>query len=107
MMAPAARDASGLRPYQRECLDAIRSAHRQGTRRQLVCLPTGTGKTVVFSQLPRFFAMKHRMLVLAHREERRPTASSTRNAATSSPSSIEAAGGGSSPRRGADVAHVA
>jgi superfamily II DNA or RNA helicase len=38
-------------------------------RRQLVCLPTGTGKTVVFSQLPLFFKMKHRMLVLAHREE--------------------------------------
>jgi superfamily II DNA or RNA helicase len=58
-----------LRPYQSHCLDAVRDAYRRGIRRQLVCLPTGTGKTVVFSQLPRFFKMKHRMLVLAHREE--------------------------------------
>ena len=39
-------------------------------RRQLVCLPTGTGKTVIFShQFPLFFRMKRRMLVLAHRAE--------------------------------------
>lgn len=58
-----------LRPYQREALEAIRESYRRGVRRQLICLPTGTGKTVVFAQLPRFFKMKHRMLVLAHREE--------------------------------------
>ncbi len=61
--------APTLRPYQTDCLEAIRDAYRRGVRRQLVCLPTGTGKTVVFSQLPRFFMMKRRMLVLAHREE--------------------------------------
>jgi superfamily II DNA or RNA helicase len=34
-----------------------------------VSLPTGTGKTVVFAHFPRFFQMKKRLLVLAHREE--------------------------------------
>ncbi|MCB9718795.1 MAG: DEAD/DEAH box helicase [Myxococcales bacterium] len=58
-----------LRPYQRECLTAIRDAYRGGKRRVLVALPTGTGKTVVFAQFPRFFRMRRRLLVLAHREE--------------------------------------
>jgi superfamily II DNA or RNA helicase len=38
-------------------------------RRQLICLPTGTGKTVIFAQFPSFFRMKRRMLILAHRAE--------------------------------------
>ena len=58
-----------LRPYQDECLRAILDAYRRGKRRVLVALPTGTGKTVVFSSFPRFFRMKRRLLVLAHREE--------------------------------------
>ena len=58
-----------LRDYQRECLDAILARYREGVRRQIVCLPTGTGKTVIFAHFPRFFRMKKRMLVLAHREE--------------------------------------
>ena len=58
-----------LRPYQRDCLQSILAAYRAGRRRVLVSLPTGTGKTVVFSEFPRFFRMKHRLLVLAHREE--------------------------------------
>ncbi len=58
-----------LREYQRECLQTIWDRYRAGTRRQLVCLPTGTGKTVIFAQFPGFFRMKNRMLVLAHREE--------------------------------------
>lgn len=58
-----------LRPYQEECLNRIRVRYREGARRVLVSLPTGTGKTVVFAALPTFFQMKKRMLVLAHREE--------------------------------------
>jgi ATP-dependent helicase IRC3 len=58
-----------LRDYQRECLATILDRYKAGVRRQLVCLPTGTGKTVIFSHFPAFFRMKHRMLVLAHREE--------------------------------------
>ncbi len=58
-----------LRDYQDECLKAIYERYKAGVRRQLVCLPTGTGKTVIFASFPRFFRMKKRMLVVAHREE--------------------------------------
>lgn len=58
-----------LRPYQQECLRSILTAYKAGRRRVLVSLPTGTGKTVVFSAFPGFFRMKKRLLVLAHREE--------------------------------------
>jgi ATP-dependent helicase IRC3 len=58
-----------LRDYQNECLSAIYSRYKAGIRRQLTCLPTGSGKTVIFSEFPKFFKMKKQMLVLAHRAE--------------------------------------
>jgi len=58
-----------LRGYQQECLAAIMAHYRSGVRRQLMCLPTGSGKTVIFAEFPRYFRMKKQMLVLAHREE--------------------------------------
>jgi ATP-dependent helicase IRC3 len=58
-----------LRPYQREALRKVYQAYQDGKRRVIVSLPTGTGKTVVFGHFPRFFKMKKRLLVLAHREE--------------------------------------
>lgn len=58
-----------LRPYQRECLESILAGYRRGLRRLLVSLPTGTGKTVVFANLPKFLKMKRRMLMIAHRQE--------------------------------------
>jgi ATP-dependent helicase IRC3 len=59
--------APTLRPYQREAIEAVLSARRAGLRRMLVCLPTGAGKTVIFSHLARL--AKRQVLVLAHREE--------------------------------------
>jgi superfamily II DNA or RNA helicase len=56
-----------LRPYQREAIAAVIAARKSGERRLLVCLPTGAGKTVIFSQLARL--AKKSVLVLAHREE--------------------------------------
>ncbi|HEY3667085.1 MAG TPA: DEAD/DEAH box helicase, partial [Polyangiaceae bacterium] len=56
-----------LRPYQREAIDAVLAARRSGIRRMVVCLPTGAGKTVIFSQLARL--ARRQVLVLAHREE--------------------------------------
>ena len=56
-----------LRPYQREAIEAVLSARRSGTRRMLVCLPTGAGKTVVFAQLARL--ARRPVIVIAHREE--------------------------------------
>ena len=43
-----------LRDYQVQCLQAIKDRYLAGTRRQLICLPTGTGKTVIFAQFPSF-----------------------------------------------------
>ncbi len=59
--------APELRPYQREAIDAVLAARRAGIKRMVVCLPTGAGKTVIFSHLARL--AKKQVLVLAHREE--------------------------------------
>ncbi|MEJ7602554.1 MAG: DEAD/DEAH box helicase family protein [Kofleriaceae bacterium] len=59
--------APQLRAYQREAIDAVIAARRGGTRRMVVCLPTGAGKTVIFSHLARLATRQ--VLVLAHREE--------------------------------------
>lgn len=58
-----------LRPYQRRSLDAIETAEREGLKRPLVVLPTGTGKTVVFSHALSERRDRGRGLVLVHREE--------------------------------------
>jgi ATP-dependent helicase IRC3 len=61
--------ASGisLRPYQEEALAAIMEAETKGIRRQLIALPTGTGKTVIFAHLLQ--QRRDHALVLAHRDE--------------------------------------
>src|SRR6478736_3513650 len=56
-----------LRPYQREAIEAVLAARRSGVRRMVVCLPTGAGKTVIFSHLAQL--AQRQVLVLAHREE--------------------------------------
>ncbi len=56
-----------LRPYQQEALEAVRESYRQGHRRSLVVMPTGTGKTVLFAEISRL--AKGPVLVLAHRQE--------------------------------------
>jgi superfamily II DNA or RNA helicase len=56
-----------LRPYQAQALDAIDAALARAVRRQLVVLPTGGGKTVVFAHL--VSRRPGRALVLAHRDE--------------------------------------
>lgn len=58
---------TSLRPYQRDAIAAVVRARKAGTRRMVVCLPTGAGKTVIFSHLAEL--AKKQVLVLAHREE--------------------------------------
>jgi superfamily II DNA or RNA helicase len=60
-----------LRPYQNESLAAIKAAYENGVSRQLVVLPTGSGKTILFARLPETLDMKpgEQMLVIVHREE--------------------------------------
>lgn len=59
--------APALRPYQRDAIAAVVAARKGGTRRMVVCLPTGAGKTVIFAHLARL--ARKQVLVLAHREE--------------------------------------
>lgn len=56
-----------LRPYQRDAIDAVIASRKSGVRRMVVCLPTGAGKTVIFSHLAKL--ARRQVLVLAHREE--------------------------------------
>lgn len=61
-----------LRPYQGEAADAVGAAWGRGMRAPAVVLPTGAGKTVVFSFLARVWLKLNpgrRVLVLAHRTE--------------------------------------
>lgn len=65
-----------LRPYQAEAKQAILSAWDEGYRKTLLVLPTGCGKTVVFSsvtenQKDRCIPAAHRYLteVLRHAEQ--------------------------------------
>jgi ATP-dependent helicase IRC3 len=58
-----------LRPYQQEALDAVLRNYDKGISKQLVVLPTGAGKTVIFSHLPKIKSNSLPMLVLAHRSE--------------------------------------
>jgi len=59
-----------LRPYQIEARDAVLSEWQGGMARTLLVLPTGTGKTIVFSAvIADRVAAGERVLVLAHRGE--------------------------------------
>lgn len=58
-----------LRPYQTEALEAVLSSEAKGINKQLIVLPTGAGKTVIFSHLPIIRKESTPMLVIAHRAE--------------------------------------
>lgn len=66
-----------LRDYQHETGTAARAAFDAGIWSQMVVLPTGAGKTVIFSRLSSYFRdwldsfswINSRMLVIAHRDE--------------------------------------
>lgn len=56
-----------LRDYQREAIEAIVREANAGVRRQLLQLPTGSGKTVIAAALSR--KSRGRVLMLVHRDE--------------------------------------
>jgi superfamily II DNA or RNA helicase len=56
-----------LRPYQHEALAAIEAAALRGVRRQVVSLPTGSGKTIIFAHV--IVERQTRTLILVHRDE--------------------------------------
>lgn len=59
-----------LRPYQQEAREAIQREWSEGKKRTLLVLPTGCGKTIVFSKVIEDRVRRgERVLVLAHRGE--------------------------------------
>ena len=59
-----------LRPYQQEAKEAIQEEWEKGNKKTLLVLPTGTGKTIVFTKLAEDCVRDgERVLILAHRGE--------------------------------------
>jgi len=59
-----------LRPYQIQAKEAIQNEWASGINKTLLVLPTGTGKTIVFSKLAEDCVREgERVLILAHRGE--------------------------------------
>lgn len=69
--APPAPSLLPLRDYQRAALDAILAAEREGITRQLVAMPTGSGKTALASHLIREAAQPRGWVTvfIVHRDE--------------------------------------
>ncbi len=58
-----------LRPYQKEAVEAVQKEWEAGRKHTLLVIPTGGGKTIIFSELTRRESVKGRILILAHRDE--------------------------------------
>lgn len=75
-----------LRDYQTKCIQTVLRSYQRGTSSQLVVLPTGTGKTVIFVQCILDFHWPS--LILVHRDELAGQAVAKLTAAGVSPSDI-------------------
>nr|DAU78994.1 MAG TPA: Chromatin remodeling complex ATPase [Caudoviricetes sp.] len=81
-----------LRPYQQEAREAVQKEWTEGRKRTLLVLPTGTGKTVVFSKIIEDQVREgKRVLVLAHRSELLDQASDKLKTATGLGTALEKA----------------
>jgi len=59
-----------LRGYQQRAIDDLRDAYRAGSRAPLLCLPTGGGKTIIFTAIAQSAVSRgHQLLILVHRRE--------------------------------------
>lgn len=62
--------AIALRPYQEEARRSVEDAWLAGTRKTLLVLPTGCGKTIVFAKITEDMVRQgNHVLILAHRGE--------------------------------------
>ena len=85
-----------LRPYQAEAKNAILDHWAVGNRKTLLVLPTGTGKTVVFSSVVENEIQKGgRALIMAHRGELLDQAADKLRNACGLESALEKAGSSS------------
>ena len=81
-----------LRPYQVEAKQAVLNEWDKGQRKTLLVLPTGCGKTVVFSSITEHQVNNgHRVLIMAHRGELLTQAADKLKAATGLDSVLEKA----------------
>lgn len=97
-------NAPTLRPYQRDAITAVIAARKRGISRQVISLPTGAGKTVIFSRLASL--ARHPVLVLAHRAELLEQAKNKLEAAGVTPVEIEQGSRRASPEARAVVASI-
>lgn len=82
-----------LRPYQQEAKDAVFEQWDNGTRKTLLVLPTGCGKTIVFAKVTEDCVRKgDRVLILAHRGELLDQAADKLKKTTGLNSAVEKAG---------------
>lgn len=59
-----------LRDYQHKCIQDIRANWNKGIRQLIICAPTGSGKTVIFSHLAKKVSENNnRVLILTDRTE--------------------------------------
>ena len=59
-----------LREYQTTALDQLKAHLENGSRSPLLVLPTGSGKTIVFSELSKYLTNQgKKVLILVHRKE--------------------------------------
>lgn len=61
-----------LRPYQTKAIEEVRTRFRSGKRAPLIVSPTGSGKTVIMSEMIRLHLQQNtsnKVLVVAHRRE--------------------------------------
>ena len=58
-----------LREYQTTALEQIRSSLEKGYKAPLLVLPTGAGKTVIFSELAKDFVLKIKTSLFLYIEE--------------------------------------
>lgn len=59
----------GMRQYQCDAANSVIRGWKNGNKKELLVLPTGTGKTVVFSNIAAYQAKQGRVLIMAHRDE--------------------------------------
>lgn len=81
-----------LRKYQEQARQAVQAEWEEGRKRTLLVLPTGCGKTIVFSKIIEDrVRMGERVLVLAHRSELLEQASDKLKTATGLGTALEKA----------------
>lgn len=59
-----------LRDYQKSLLDQVKTHLKKGSKSPLLVLPTGAGKTIIFSELSKYLTQQgKKVLILVHRRE--------------------------------------